>query len=623
MVSIIYSSNFEKNLSIIGTFTVFFCCLTVSAEEVKLDAVEVHSPNDIPYDVQTISLSEYDYAFGNLNSVLERIPGFQIQNSGGYGAYSTFTLRGSSAKAVPVYFDGVKVNDPLTGGINLSTFPLWALQSVTVHKALIPAELANNSGTSVINLNSQTIQPKQELKLSTGSFDSRSIAASTSSSQHLVSMEHLSANNDFRYLHNYQTPQYADDDYLTNRKNNQVNRNFVLAKSKGEHNKFKLNFMAIHRQYNAGISNNLNHAEDAEINQKSTLLASNIEKGNWKLYLNTDFASQEYDDSKGEIGLTKETQDISYKKSEVKIVNFTEFKNIHSTISIQGQREETEKSDTKTDTTSNRFIGSNFVSAAQNLTINNNLKFNHSWLSRKSSNTSYESYNSGAGYYFDVNPMLSSGISISKKTRLPTISELHLNQGNITANPDLEPEEFYELNFQSNFHFSKAGGQLELYLRDSKNTIIYSYDARGIGRASNEGSSKMSGLESKIYWGIGQVQINWNIELIDSKNTSNNKGNNGKQLPAFFHASQYFGVSYLFDGIQINLANQRRYNMYYDSANSVKAPNQNTWNISANYNHYPWQLGAHINNVFDKFYTGFKTEPLPGRSFVVTLSFSN
>ena len=111
----------------LATFAMALCCLSVVAEEAQLDTVEVHSQNEAAIGAQTIYLSEQDYAFGDLNSVLGRIPGFQVQSSGGYGAYSTFTLRGSTAKAVPVYFDGIKVNDPLTGGINLSTFPLWAV----------------------------------------------------------------------------------------------------------------------------------------------------------------------------------------------------------------------------------------------------------------------------------------------------------------------------------------------------------------------------------------------------------------------------------------------------------------------------------------------------------------
>ena len=381
--------------------------------------------------------------------------------------------------------------------------------------------------------------------------------------------------------------------------------------------------MAIHRQYDAGVSNNLNQAEEAELNQKSTLLSANIKKNNWDFYLNTDFASQTYDDSTGEIGLSEDSQDIDYRKSELKLVNYTKLKDFYSTLSIQGQREETDKTETLEGTSSNGFISSNSISLAQSLTFNKKIKFNHSWLSRSSQNTIYESYNTGIGYYFDLGSTFNSEVSLSKKTRLPTVTELHLNQGNITANSDLEPEEFYELNLQSNFRFSQANGKLELYIRDSKDTIIYSYDARGIGRASNEGSSKMAGIESQINWNIGQVQINWNIELVDSENTSNDKSSNGNQLPAFFHASQFMSLGYLFNEVQMTIANQRRYNMYYDSANLVKAPNQNIWSLSANYNHHPWQLGAHINNIFDKYYTGFKTEPLPGRSFIVTLSFSS
>ena len=133
----------------------------------------------------------------------------------------------------------------------------------------------------------------------------------------------------------------------------------------------------------------------------------------------------------------------------------------------------------------------------------------------------------------------------------------------------------------------------------------------------------MVGLETQAYWHIGQVELNWNFEVIDSKNESNFKSNNGKKLPSFFHTSQYASIAYWFNKLSLGVANLRRYNMYYDTANLAKAPNQNIWSLTANYHHYPWKLGMHINNLFKKQYTGFQTEPLPGRSIIFTFSITN
>lgn len=623
MVSIINSRNIKLFFSILLIIEAAFCCQLINAEETQLETIEVHSQNQSSNAPQIILLSNYDYAFGDLNSVLGRIPGFQIQSAGGHGAYSTFTLRGSSAKSVPVYFDGIKVNDPLSGGLNLSTFPLWSLQSIDVYKSLIPAELANNSGTSVINLKSQTIESKQDLKLSTGSFGRQSVSGNVATNKYLFSAEYLSADNEFSYQHNNQTPLYSGDDYATNRLNNQVQRKFMLLKAKEQIANYKFNLMAIHRQYDTGISNNLNQATNAELKQESTLLSANITKNNWDLYINSDFANQQYDDSKGEIGLSIDTQVVKHQKNELKIINKSNLGAILSTVSIQGQREETNKLDTINDTSSSGTIDSASYSIAHSLDFNKAIKFNHSFLTQNTDSSHYQAYNTGLEYSVKYTRELSSDISLSKKTRLPTIAELHLNQGNIIANPDLKPEDFYELNFRTKFNFSSAGGQFEIYVRDSNDTIIYSYDAGGIGRASNEGSSQMAGVESQVYWHIGRAHFNWNMELIDTKNTSNNKASNSNQLPAFFHASQYASLDFWFDELSLGITNQRRYDMYYDSANLVKAPNQNLWGITANYHHYPWQLGIHVNNIFDKYYTGLKTEPLPGRSFILTFTISN
>ncbi|MEH6344961.1 MAG: TonB-dependent receptor plug domain-containing protein [Bermanella sp.] len=622
MVSII--NILRPNIISLIYFTVIsaLCCLTVNANETELDTLQVYDQTS-NYDSQRITLSSQDYAFGDLTSVLGRTPGFQIQTSGGFGAYSSFTFRGSTARSVAVYFDGVKVNDPLTGDINLSTFPLWSLQSVDIYKAIVPAHLANNSGTAVMNLNSQSIDDKQELKVSGGSFGYSTVAGNISGSNYLLSAEWLTADNEFEYTHNNQTPLNSDDDYSTNRLNNQVKRNFALIKGQEKLAESTLNLMAIHRQYETGVGNNLNHARSANLQQSSTLISTNLSSKHWQIYLNGDFAKHSYDDSENEIGLSKDSQDIKYNKYEAKVVNLIEFKNIHSTLSVQTHQETTRKEDLIDDTLSSNKITADYFSIAHNLSLNQNIKFNNSWLKRIESDDTYQTYNSSLGYSFTNNSWLRSDISISKKSRLPTISELYLNQGNIIANPDLEPEKFYEVNSQTKFNFSHIGGAIDFYIRDSKDTIIYSYDARGVGRATNEGKSQIMGLETMAYWHIGKFEINWGLELVDSKNISGMKSNNDKKLPAFFHASQYVSLSYWINQLSLGIANQRQSDMYYDTANSVKAPDQDIWSISANFQHYPWQLGVRINNIFDKYYTGFKTEPLPGRTYIFTFSISN
>ena len=132
---------------------------------VELDSVMVTPEAIAPPESHRVIVSPQDYAYEDIGNILDRQTGLQTQDTGGFGTYSSFWLRGSTAKSVAVYLDGIKINDPLNGGVNLSTLPLWSLQTIDIYKSTVPAHLINASGTGALNLNTQSIQQKQELKI--------------------------------------------------------------------------------------------------------------------------------------------------------------------------------------------------------------------------------------------------------------------------------------------------------------------------------------------------------------------------------------------------------------------------------------------------------------------------
>ncbi len=590
---------------------------------IELETVQVSANSNQSSDIHQIYLSSQDYAYSSLSGVLDKVSGLQTQGTGGFGTYSSFWLRGSSAKSVAVYLDGIEINDPLNGGINLATLPLWSLQSIEIYKSTVPVHLANASGTGAMNFKTLEVKQQKELQLSTGSFSSRSIAGNLGSNDYLVSSEWFNAKNDYSYQHDNQTQFNKDDDYPTTRKNNQVDRKFLLVKANKELNKFEVNTMAIHRRNRAGISNSLNQSQHAYFKQDSTLLSASVKKSSWQVIASSDFANHLYDDSKDEIGLSADTQSIQFNQHQLKLLNTIKIKGMDLDISLQGRQENVQIEDIKDEIEKKSNITTDYLSIAQSLMLNKNISLSSSWSKRDGSGQRYDSANASVLYTYLKTNWANLHLSLAKKTRLPSISELFISQGNQVGNPDLKPENFYEFNSRSEFIFYNYGALIELYFRESQDTIIFSYNAQGVGRASNDGSSQILGLEGQTYWNIGMLELNWNFELIDSINNSDIKSNKDKKLPSFFNASNYISVSYWMNDLRLQIENQYKSGLYYDSANLEKAPNQNTWSLSADYHQNIWSLGINIHNIFDNFYTGFKTEPLPGRSAIINFTLNH
>jgi vitamin B12 transporter len=70
--------------------------------------------------------------------VLKLAPGVQVQESGGFGAPATASVRGATAQQTPVYLAGVRLNDDVGGIADLSTIPLWMVRRVEVYRGHAP-----------------------------------------------------------------------------------------------------------------------------------------------------------------------------------------------------------------------------------------------------------------------------------------------------------------------------------------------------------------------------------------------------------------------------------------------------------------------------------------------------
>lgn len=114
----------------------------------------------------------------DLATALDRISGVTVVRQGGPGAPSTIQLRGSSADQVLVLLDGVALNSPLSGEVDLSTIDLESLGSIVVLPGAQSARYgARALGGVVILTSGRAASNRVESSMRLGGWGGRGVTA--------------------------------------------------------------------------------------------------------------------------------------------------------------------------------------------------------------------------------------------------------------------------------------------------------------------------------------------------------------------------------------------------------------------------------------------------------------
>ncbi|MBI4704722.1 MAG: TonB-dependent receptor [Deltaproteobacteria bacterium] len=156
--------------------------------------------------------------------LLSRAPGVQATRSGGATDLATAAVRGSTSAQTPIYLAGVRLNDDLTGSVDLSTVPLWMLGRAEIYRGNAPdhADQLGLGGAVFFD----PAPPRGErlgAGLERGSFGHRvSALALSAGGLHagaLLAYRRHAARGDFEYLDDRGTRFDASDDRLLARRN--------------------------------------------------------------------------------------------------------------------------------------------------------------------------------------------------------------------------------------------------------------------------------------------------------------------------------------------------------------------------------------------------------------------
>jgi vitamin B12 transporter len=169
-----------------------------------LERVAVVAPGTAPTDTAgatTITHEQIERSGRqDLGAVLQDQAGVLVVSTGGAGAPSHLSIRGSSANEILVLVDGVPINSPITGEADLSVIPLSQIERVTVLRGSQSARWGGRAMAGVILIETRrpTI-PDAELDASAASYGERDAALSVGSSFGILSASRRLSRGDFPY----------------------------------------------------------------------------------------------------------------------------------------------------------------------------------------------------------------------------------------------------------------------------------------------------------------------------------------------------------------------------------------------------------------------------------------
>lgn len=143
-----------------------------------------------------------------IEEVLRAVPGVVVQRSGSLGTTTTLRMRGMSSSQVQVLVDGMRVKSPTLGQVDLSEFPLDAIERIEIVRGPQSTLHGTDAMAGVVNIITKKGQgpPRGFVVLEGGSYD-------TFREQVGVSGSHGPFNYSFSATRHDSSGQFENDDF--------------------------------------------------------------------------------------------------------------------------------------------------------------------------------------------------------------------------------------------------------------------------------------------------------------------------------------------------------------------------------------------------------------------------
>jgi iron complex outermembrane receptor protein len=590
-----------------------------------------------PASVTVLAIDDRIPEHEDLAEVVGRASGASITRLGGLGDLATVRLRGSTARQVEVYLDGVPLNPDGSGAVDLSELPLRAFSRIEVWRGNAPVGLGGTAMGGVVNLITGD-GSATAFGATGGSFDSATVRALVSRDLPVgdlwVSANALSTSGDFRWYDDGGTLFTPTDDRDRPRANNVLRMGGVNARYRfGEDVRFTA-FDSLLVRDEAIPGPTSAPTEAVRFRSQRNLTVLQAEGGGVRARVHHRVRNEVLLDPRREVGLLEpsrnQTHSLALDLQGTRVLSGLEVTGVTSIVHdqrVQGGRRLVWRGQVGTTAVKGPLTVAPILSAV-----------------------SLWSREAGEARTFVVLPRLGvlgrlrRGVvvkgNVGRTFRPPGLTELFGNRGPLVGRSDLAPER--GVNVDAALRIDGEAGSLEVggFATWSRDLIVYVQNAQRIGIPTNLGAARVFGVEGALTW-TGVPWLDWTTNLTVQRtiNDAADPATRGRRIPRLpwlqldqqtavrgrrWRVGHTFSVA---DGLYVDAANLQRQAVrpLHGVFTSVE--------LGAGV-----RLGLDVRNALDRrtvevpanpldptgpvamrAITDFSGYPLPGRSFWVSL----
>lgn len=548
---------------------------------------------EIVGDVTVISAKELEQEHGKtLTEVLASQPGIQMSSNGGAGKAMSLFLRGANAGQTVVLIDGMRYGSATSGGAALQHIPLEQIERIEILRGAAASLYGSDAIGGVIQIFTRRggDKPQASIEAGIGSNNLRQAAANYSATHAgnrvAVGVAHQKTDG-ISALRNPSASGYNPDE--DGYENTSVSLAASRELAKGHEIGFSGLGARVHNQYD-GYTTTPYDMRDKGENGAASVWSKNRFTQNWQSEVRAGYSE---DDS---YNITSSaTTRFRTRQKQASWLNNLDIGNDTATLGAETLRQQV--SGTTSYTVDHRNINSaqaGYLLRLKQVTVQAN--------ARHDRNSQFGSKNSGQiGANWQAAKSWQFGGNLGTGFRAPTFNELYYPG---YGKADLKPEESVNREVFARFEQGAWQGSFTAYRNTVTNLIqstlvnpaTYTYEARNIGRATQQGTTLTGAWQGKTF----NAGASW--DWLDARDSSGS-GTDGKWLArrAKNSGKVYAGAKWhAFDARAEVQAQGRRFE---NATNSQTMGGYALVNLAAGWQaNKSWRLEAKLNNVLDKEY---------------------
>ncbi|MGH7884505.1 MAG: TonB-dependent receptor plug domain-containing protein, partial [Thermodesulfobacteriota bacterium] len=471
-------------------------------EKVVVEDYKVNPPLNFPSAFSTtINLDDFSGEYSTSSELLNLSPGVNVRDFGGFGQFKTISIRGSSDDQVVVLLDGIRLNNPLSGGVDLSTIPINYVDEFEIIRGGASALAGSDAIGGVINIKTKSFKERFTSSSATyGSFNTLSVNLSRADKignfGYLFSFNYSKSDGDFDFE--------SINDLRLKRINNEFDAFSFLTKFGYEINDWEISFLNEFFYNDKGVPG-LGEFQEANSNQKDLRNLTNIQiKKEGFIKESFDFESNlfhrldkfKFDNPNPLVGIPIGTDSNLFSfGANSKLTLYAPKENV-ATFAAELKFDLLKNSDFNDPGRTNLsfFAGDEIYLFNNRLLINPISRFDLFWTSDDNGSSTDVTFSPKLGSIFYLSERFLLKGNLSYSNRVPNFSELFLpDQGFIGGNTDLHNEESFDFDLGIAFLHPKISFELNYFRALVDDTILFVFinaqriEPRNIGEVTQQG----------------------------------------------------------------------------------------------------------------------------------------